>query len=182
MAGKVKRLKQLLDGSIDGRVVDGWKVALQQAPAQVVAGLLKEYLRGLPAPLLPYGKCVPLGVVLVEHGGPVDDEDEEARERATVLRRQVAERLADGMPRCRVMLLAKIMELLAEVSFLSSVNGMTTYKLALSLHRVLTWRHSTSSRTAGPVLSKFNDNASIVALVSSSQTLCRVGLFLTDSL
>ena len=42
MGGKIKRLKQLVDGSMNGRVVDGWKVALQQAPPQVVAGLLKE--------------------------------------------------------------------------------------------------------------------------------------------
>eukprot|EP01047_Picozoa_sp_COSAG01_P048764 COSAG01_NODE_4775_length_4751_cov_3.519132_2_plen_91_part_00 len=37
VAGKVKRLRQLMDGSMYGRVVDGWKVALQQAPPQVVA-------------------------------------------------------------------------------------------------------------------------------------------------
>ena len=180
MAGKIKRLKQLVDGSMNGRVVDGWKVALQQAPPQVVAGLLKEYLRSLPTPLLPYKKAVPLGVVLVEHGGPVDDEDEEAKERAEVLRQQVAERLAEDMPRSRIVLLAKLMEMLGEVAFLSSVNGMTTYKLALSVHRVLSWRHSASGRagvgagagaggrtsSGGIVLSKYNDNASIVALVS----------------
>ena len=180
MGGKIKRLKQLVDGSMNGRVVDGWKVALQQAPPQVVAGLLKEYLRSLPTPLLPYKKCVPLGVVLVEHGGPVDDEDEEAKERADVLRQQVAQRLAEDMPRSRIVLLAKLMEMLGEVAFLSSVNGMTTYKLALSVHRVLSWRHSASGRagagaaaggggrtsSGGIVLSKYNDNASIVALVS----------------
>ena len=83
------------------------------------------------------------------------------------------------MPRSRIVLLAKLMEMLGEVAFLSSVNGMTTYKLALSVHRVLSWRHSASGRGAGAgagaggrtssggiVLSKYNDNASIVALVS----------------
>ena len=52
-------------------------------------GLLKDYLRGLPHPLLPYQKCVPLGEVLIQRGGPADAMDEVAQQQAEALRRQV---------------------------------------------------------------------------------------------
>ena len=41
---------------------------LRHVPLQYLTALLKEYLRGLPTPLLPYSKCVPLGAVLAENG------------------------------------------------------------------------------------------------------------------
>jgi hypothetical protein len=80
----------------------------------------------------------------------------------------VAARLADGLERSKLILLVRVLEMLGEVAMLSSVNGMTTYQLALSMHRVLTWRESGGGAAArrGPIMSNFNDNTSLVALIS----------------
>eukprot|EP01049_Picozoa_sp_SAG25_P011857 SAG25_NODE_1505_length_2874_cov_1.683964_8_plen_108_part_01 len=81
----------------------------------------------------------------------------------------MAARLADGLERSKLILLVRVLEMLGEVAMLSSVNGMTTYQLALSMHRVLTWRESgggAQGARRGPIMSNFNDNTSLVALIS----------------
>eukprot|EP01051_Picozoa_sp_SAG22_P015782 SAG22_NODE_2119_length_2982_cov_1.743670_1_plen_994_part_11 len=164
MAFAVKRVRQLVDGSLDGRVVDGWETACQQAPSQVLASLVKQYLRDLPGPLFPYNKCVPLGVVLMEQRNPVDSEDVEGHQRAAVLKEQVALRLADGLQACELLLAVKLFHMLSETAIVSSVNGMTTAKLAIAMETVITWRDE--HRSVAPHLSNFNDSAAIRALLS----------------
>jgi hypothetical protein len=68
--------------------VCSWQEILRR-DGQCGQGLLKDYLRGLPHPLLPYQKCVPLGEVLIQRGGPADAMDEVAQQQAEALRRQV---------------------------------------------------------------------------------------------
>lgn len=220
MAFAVKRVRQLVDGSLDGRVVDGWETACQQAPSQVLASLLKQvatardaltsrhskvlalrfslmgnhdlicqYLRDLPFPLFPYNKCVPLGVVLMEQVNPIDSEDVEGHTRAAVLKEQVALRLADGLQPSELLLAVRLFRMLSETAIVrwaslqlacsctrrmaeaaplqathtaalqfcpsSSVNGMTTAKLAIAMETVVTWRDE--QRSVAPHLSNFND-------------------------